>query len=498
MKLKFALPDMRGGFCEEKMPEPVGIVIFGASGDLTSRKLIPSLFNLFKAGKLPDKFYILGFARKVFSDASFREKLLQANENLTREFLDKCFYVSGDYTDEFAYEKLSLKIKGLDKAIGTQGNMIFYLATPYTLFCPIANQLMRAGLIKQTGENPWKRVIIEKPFGHDLQSAAALDSELKGYLEENQIYRIDHYLGKETVQNILMLRFANTIFEALWNNKYIENVRITIAEHLGLEHRAGYFDNAGLLRDIFQNHGLQLLSMITMETTVSFDADRVRDEKVKLMRSIRPFTEKTLKTDAIRGQYTAGTIAGQPAAGYREEKDVPADSVTETYFALKMFIDNWRWSGVPFYIEAGKRLPKKTTEVVITFKQVPYSMFSPMKASDFYQNKLTIRIQPDEGISLLIQGKHPGPKLCMTPFSMDFNYNENLGVEIPAAYERLLLDCMLGDQMLFWRSDGIKAAWQIVDPVLKYWEEQGGIGLFPYKAGTWGPREAEKFGFGKK
>ena len=491
--------DVRGRFCVEERPEPCGLVIFGASGDLTHRKLLPALFGLFRRNLLPYEFFILGCARTPITDEAFQQKVRDSiarhlgdttASNLD-DFIRRCAYHTGDYQDPGMYTSLSERLKQLDKEHSTGGNHIFYFATPPSLYCPIAGHLSSAGLTEGSEEgSPYVHVVVEKPYGRDLESAMSLDGELHRVLSEHQIYRIDHYLGKETVQNILMFRFANAVFEPIWNRRYVDHVQITAAESLGVEHRAGYFEQAGLLRDMFQNHMLQMLAMVAMEPPISFDGDRVRDEKVKLMRSIRPFPLDDLNQCIVRGQYSPGSIDGVSVPGYRQEEGVASDSQVETFIAAKVFVDNWRWQGVPFYMRAGKRLKRKVSEIAIIFKRVPYSMFAPLSPDELSPNILVMNVQPEEGISLTVQAKQPGAKLCMNSLTMDFRYEEIFGVELPDAYERLLLDCMLGDQTLFWRSDGIEASWSLVTPVLKRWEEKG-CPLAFYESGSWGPRESE-------
>ncbi len=490
--------DIRGGFCQEVRPEPCGLVIFGASGDLTHRKLVPALFDLYYGGNLPGNFFILGCARTQMTDGAFqrkvRDSLSKHSEGATTSKIDdftrRCVYISGDYKDQGLYIKLSNRLKKLDREHSTGGNHIFYLAIPQSLYSPVANQLGSSGLTTEPEDgSSYVHVIVEKPFGRDLESALTLDKELHGVLSEHQIYRIDHYLGKETVQNILVFRFANTVFEPIWNREYVDNVQITVAESLGVEHRAGYFEQAGLLRDMFQNHMLQMLSLVATEPPVSFDADRVRDEKLKLMRSIRPFPLDNLGQSIVRGQYGPGSIDGVGVPGYRQEHEVDPNSQVETFVAIELFVDNWRWYGVPFYLRAGKRMERKVSEIAITFKRVPYSMFVPLSSNDLPPNVLVLNVQPEEGISLTVQSKGLGPKLCMNPLTMEFRYD----VKLPDAYERLLLDCMLGDQTLFWRSSGIEAAWSLVTPVLERWEKAPeSCPLVFYEAGSWGPTESDE------
>ena len=486
--------------CMEISPIPCGLVIFGASGDLTHRKLIPALFNLRRRGLLSREFFILGCARTRMTDEEFRQR---ARDSIAKHFGDatnteldafirQCAYHTGDYGDQETYSLLSQRLKQLDKENSTGGNHIFYLATPPNLYCPVANHLSSSGLTEELEEgSPYVHVVIEKPYGRDLESAISLDRELHKSLAERQIYRIDHYLGKETVQNILMFRFANTVFEPIWNRRYVDHVQITASESLGIGHRAGYFEQSGLLRDMFQNHMLQMLTLVAMEPPTSFDADRVRDERVKLMRSIRPFPQDDLAHNIVRGQYISGSIDGVEVSGYQQEQGVADDSQVETFIAAKVFIDNWRWQGVPFYMRSGKRLKRKISEIAIVFKSVPHSMFASLPSDELSPNVLVMNVQPEEGIALTIQAKQPGAKLCMDSLTMDFRYQDIFGVEMPDAYERLLLDCMMGDQTLFWRSDGIEASWSIVTPVLRKWEEEG-CSLAFYKSGSWGPREAEE------
>jgi glucose-6-phosphate 1-dehydrogenase len=496
---------IRGSFCIEEIPKPAGVIIFGASGDLTSRKLIPSLFNLFSKTLLPTSFYIVGVARSSFTDDQFREKMAEAikdrfpaaSDESVKSFLSHCFYVAGDYRDEALYRDLIARIYQLDKQCKPERNHIFYLATPPSVYKDIISHLGESKLTREASlEHVIEaRVIIEKPFGHDLESAMDLDSTLRGVLSERQIYRIDHYLGKETVQNILLFRFANSIFEPIWNRRYIDNIQITVSERVGVEHRAGYFEQAGLLRDMFQNHMLQMLSIVTMEPPISFDANRVRDEKVKLLRAIRPIPTEKLSERVIRAQYESGKTEDKTVPGYRDERGVAPESRVETFVAAKILIENWRWQGVPIYLRAGKRMNRKASKIVVTFKNVPHSMFFPLTPEDLNPNVLIFHVQPEEGISLGIQAKHPGPKLCMDALEMNFQYSDVYEGELPEAYERLLLDCMLGDQTLFIRHDDMEVSWSLITPILRAWEDDRDGSktgaLHAYPAGSWGPSASE-------
>jgi glucose-6-phosphate 1-dehydrogenase len=480
----------------EKVPAPCGIIIFGASGDLTHRKLLPALFSLYLEKLLPNQFYILGVARSAMTDPAFQERALEClgqagTSGARHEFVRRCGYLSGDYQDSRTYEVLGQRLMGLDRVYETVGRRLFYLSTPPSLYGAISKKLGAAGLSKAGSPDAWVRLVVEKPFGSNLQSATQLNKALHEVFQENQIYRIDHYLGKETVQNILMFRFANAIYQPIWNNKYIDHVQITAAESAGVEHRAGYYENAGALRDMFQNHLFQLLSLVAMEPPSSFSADAVRDEKAKVLASLCFSKDCDWEDRAVRGQYEAGAIAGEVVPGYRQEPAVNPESSTETYAALKVEIDNWRWHGVPFYLRSGKRLAERTTDIRIIFKHVPTSIFQPLMADQISPNILRFRIQPNEGIALCFEAKHPGPKLCMSTVTMHFDYEEAFGIRPPEAYARLFQDVMIGDQTLFARQDWLAHSWRFLDPVLERWAERKETGLAFYPAGSWGPAEAD-------
>ncbi len=495
-------------------PKPCAIVIFGASGDLTKRLLMPVLYNLATNELLPEKFSILGVAIDEMDTATFREQLARdVRETATREidagvwetaFGQRLYYLTGDFESPETYQRLKNQLTEIDREQQTGGNYLFYLAVPPTFFGKIISQLAAAGLTHQgdsetsvktseeTASTVWRRVVIEKPFGHDLESARALNREITSVLDEQQIYRIDHYLGKETVQNILVFRFANGIFEPIWNRRYIDDVQITVAETVGVEHRGAYYETAGAMRDMIPNHIFQLLALVGMESPGSFEADAVRDEKVKLLRSIHPLREEDVMTDTVRGQYGAGEVEGQPVAGYRESPNVATDSRTETYAAFKLSIDNWRWADVPFYIRTGKCLPRRVTEVAIRFKRAPFLPFRDTAVKDMRPNMLLLRIQPDEGISLAFEVKRPGIVVDADSVKMDFSYAARFGPNTFVGYETLLYDCMTGDQTLFKRADFVEAGWRAIAPILDVWSN-GPASTFPnYAAGTWGPRAADE------
>lgn len=472
-------------------PENNAIVIFGASGDLTHRKLIPAFYHLYANGLLPEDFAILGVSRTEYSDQEFREKLkksLTETEKVSEEtlttFCEHLYYQALNTSEVAEYALLKQRLGDLNNKHHTQGNTVYYLATPPSLYGVIPECLGAHGLNDET--HGWKNLIVEKPFGYDLASANELDERIHAHFKEQQIYRIDHYLGKETVQNLLVFRFANGMFEPLWNRNFIEYVEITAAESLGVEERGGYYDGAGAVRDMFQNHLLQVLAMVGMESPAAINADSIRDEVVKVMQSFQPLSDKDLKENLVLGQYTDSTIRGDHLPGYREEHGVADDSRTETYVGMKMFIQNWRWNGVPFYVRTGKRLPTRVTEVVIHFKKTPHPVFG----TNAPENKLIIRIQPDEGILMSFGLKKPGAGFEAEEVSMDFHYGDLEETNMLTAYERLLLDCMKGDATLFARTDAVKACWKFVQPILEYKEDPEH--LFGYAAGTWGPKEADE------
>ncbi|EOX4861765.1 glucose-6-phosphate dehydrogenase [Haemophilus influenzae] len=467
------------------------IVIFGASGDLTHRKLIPALYNLYKIGRLSENFSVLGVARSDLNDETFREKMREAlihNEETTPETLDAfcshLYYQAVNTSDAQDYGKLVPRLDELHDKYQTCGNTLYYMSTPPSLYGVIPECLAAHGL--NTEEYGWKRIIVEKPFGYDEKTAQALDVQIHRFFEEHQIYRIDHYLGKETVQNLLVLRFSNGWFEPLWNRNFIDYVEITGAESIGVEERGGYYDGSGAMRDMFQNHLLQVLAMVAMEPPAIINANSMRDEVAKVMHSLRPLTAEDMEHNLVLGQYTAAEINGKMENGYLEEKGVPADSRTETYIALRCEIENWRWAGVPFYVRTGKRLPARVTEIVIHFKTTPHPVFS----QNAPENKLIIRIQPDEAISMRFGLKKPGAGFEAKEVSMDFRYADLAGAQVLTAYERLLLDAMKGDATLFARTDAVHAAWKFVQPILDY--KANGGRIHEYEAGTWGPVAADK------
>jgi glucose-6-phosphate 1-dehydrogenase len=482
-----------------KPAAPCSIVIFGASGDLAGRKLIPALYHLFKDKQMPPAFHIVGFARREKTEAAWREELRAALDQFSRtqpvddavwrEFSRNIFYCQGDLTDAAAYSKIEQLLISFGVA-PLRENLLFYLATQPSQFGEVIENVHRADLLQKNGSG-WQRIVVEKPFGHDLQSAHQLNNELTRFAHEQQVFRIDHYLGKETVQNILMFRFSNSIFERLWNRESVDHVQITVSEKMGVGQRGGYYEEAGALRDMVQNHMLQVLSLVTMEPPVSLEAEPIRDEKVKLLKSIRPYTTEDAARQVVRGQYFAGTVDGELRPGYRQEPKVKPDSNVETYVALKLFVDNWRWSGVPFYLRTGKNLPLSASEVRVQFRPTPHVLFAAQCGRKLDLNALTLRLQPNEGISLRFNGKVPGTSLAVRPVRMHFSYDAEFGAYTPEAYERLLLEAMVGDATLFIRRDEVETAWGIVDSIRKDWDGKPLSNREFYAAGTWGPVAAD-------
>ncbi len=471
------------------------IVIFGASGDLASRKLIPSIYNLHQQKLLPGNFAVLGVGRKIYDDNSFRAKITEAlivtNDKVDNDFLRMLYYTSIDTSSKDDYKKLSIRLEKLDKEINAGQNVIFYLATPPQIYETITENLSYQGLNHAKNKEGFRRIIIEKPFGYDLESAKKLNAKLQTFFDEKQIYRIDHYLGKETVQNIMVTRFSNSFFEPLWNRNYIDHIQITAAEHIGIENRGGYFDKSGSLRDMVQNHLLLLTSMVAMEPPALADPTSIRNEIVKVFQSLRPMTHENIRHDVIRGQYTTSTIDNEHVLAYRDEEGVEAGSKTETYTALKFYIDNWRWKDIPFFIRTGKRLPARVTEIVVHFKATPHHLFCYEVTHKRSVNKLVLRIQPDEGILLTFGMKVPGAGYKLQDVNMDFHYSDISDKALPGAYARLLVDAMNGDPTLYARGDAIEATWRFITPILQAWKEHDEWPVYGYPAGSWGPKEAE-------
>lgn len=474
------------------------MIIFGATGDLTKRKLFPALYNLAKAKFLPDNFAIVGVGRQEFTSDEFKAKikadLLEfIGESIDQELLEwferRTHYTGGDFADPKTFENLKTLLLELDRTFDIPENYFFYLATPPTLFGLVTGKAAELGLADES--TGWRRFIYEKPFGRDLESARALNLELKSIIKESQIYRIDHYLGKETVQNILVFRFGNSIFEPIWNRNYIDHVQITVAEKLGVEQRGGYYDTAGALRDMIPNHIFQLVTLTAMEPPVSFEANAVRNEQYKILCAIQPFTPEDVLHKAVRGQYAAGEIGDKKVPAYRTEEQVSPTSNTETFAALKLSIDNWRWAGVPFYVRTGKRMAGKHSEIVIQFKKAPFMLFRDTPVEKLTTNRIVIHIQPDEGITLHFGAKIPGPIVNMGAVDMDFNYVDHFGEQASTGYERLLFDCMTGDATLFQRADMVEASWQIVSPVLDVWSAIPARDFPNYESGSWGPKESD-------
>jgi glucose-6-phosphate 1-dehydrogenase len=517
---------LREGLDLRRTPEPCAFVLFGATGDLAHRKLYGALFNLMVARRLPAGFAIVGVARRPISDDEFREQVRESVEQHARNkpskrpavwesFAQGLFYVQGEFDDPQGYARLAERLEEIDRHRGTLGNRLYYLSTPPDFYPAIVRHLGESGLAHaassphsnghQTGplgngyhmeastDPSWRRIVVEKPFGHDLASAQGLNRQIAEVFPEERIFRIDHYLGKETVQNILVFRFANGIFEPIWSRRYIDQVQITVAESLGVEERASYYDTAGALRDMLQNHMMELLTLVAMEPPTAFEAQAVRDEKAKVLRAIKPFaTPQEVALNTVRGQYGPGAIFGKAVPGYRQEKDIPPTSITETYVAARFFVDNWRWSGVPFYLRHGKRLPKRDTEISIHFKPAPLALFQHTAADELQPNVLVLHIQPDEGISLRFESKLPGPAIRLRSVDMNFHYGTSFGVETADAYERLLMDAMMGDTTLFTRRDEVEHMWLLATSILEGWKTIPPPTFPNYRAGSWGPAVADE------
>lgn len=488
------------GLSKHRGAPPTVVVIFGASGDLTARKLIPAVYNLGVDNLLPTDFHLVGYGRKEIPDDEFRTLAADAIKEFSRRELDQdvwgriaknTTYVAGGYDDADAFKRLAKHINEIEKSVGRDVQVLFYISTPPSVFAPILKNLGGAGLAQKHLDQPHHaKVIIEKPFGHDLASARELNGTIRSVFEEHQVYRIDHYLGKETVQDLLVQRFANAIFEPLWNRNYIESVQITVAEEVGVGSRGGYYEQSGALRDMIQNHTMQLLALTAMEPPVSLHAESIRDEKVKLLKAIQPLRLGP-DGDVARAQYADGMLGGKPAQGYLKEEGIAEHSKTETYAALRLSINNWRWQGVPFYLRSGKRMARRVSEIAINFRHPPGTLFAESEKFNLAGNTLAFQIQPDEGLSLILNAKVPGLETRTQPVKMNFRYATTFGSNTPEAYERLVLDAMIGDGTLFIRGDEAETSWKLCTPLLEYWSEAGRDGMDSYPAGSWGPPSAD-------
>jgi glucose-6-phosphate 1-dehydrogenase len=489
----------RSGSIYGATADPCTVILFGASGDLAKRKVIPAMYDLAQYNSLGACYAIIGFARTPMTDETFRNVVGEAAKTISEvgpidpekwnAFASNLYYTEGDYSDPDSYARLVRRLSELDAGKKLCGNRLFYLSTPPEVYPDIVEQLGHAGLARPSTPNAWVRIIIEKPFGRDLASAKELNKIVLNVFEEKQVYRIDHYLGKDTVQNLLVLRFGNGIFEPLWNRNYVDQVQITASETLGVERRGGFYESAGALRDMIQSHVLQLTSLVSVEPPASFDATAVRNEKLKVLQSIRPFNLEMVAQWVVRGQYGPGKIGDKPAPGYREEPGVKPDSRTETFVAMRLLIDNWRWAGVPFYLRTGKRLAKRSTEIMIQFKRAPHIVF---REREVEPNRLILNIQPEEGISVSFGAKRPGTEMSIGNVTMNFSYKEGFGGSSRSAYATLLNDCLRGDATLFDRGDSVEAAWALVDPILDVWSAAKTAGVPVYPAGTWGPKESDQ------
>jgi glucose-6-phosphate 1-dehydrogenase len=493
-------PEIENAADAPKPAPPSAMVIFGATGDLTKRKLFPALYNLVASGLLPDEFAVVGMGRTEMSTDDFRRTLKdeihqfatgKVEDRLLQWLVERVYYTAGDFQDPAAYQRLEKMIESAEAERRTGGARLYYLAVPPEFFAAIVERLGAAGMVREE-DGRFRRVIIEKPFGHDLDSARELNQHIRSILDESQIYRIDHYLGKETVQNIMVFRFANGIFEPIWNRRYIDSVQITVAENVGVEDRGSYYDKAGALRDVLQNHVFQLLAFIAMEPPISFAADVVRNERVKVLEAIHPFSHEDVLTQVVRGQYGEGFIGGQRVPAYRSEPNVAPNSNTETYAALKLHLDNWRWADVPFYLRTGKRLARRVTEIAIQFKRAPFMLFRETPVEHLNPNLLVLHIQPDEGVSLRFHAKIPGPQVRLGTVRMAFEYADYFGTTPSTGYETLIYDCLVGDSTLFQRSDMVEASWKVVTPVLDVWQTLVPRNFPNYPVGAWGPKEADE------